>query len=807
MRATRSLSARRRLGSKTRPRAADRVPRAPLAVTLVFATTGFSALTLQVTWQRVISLHSGVDLASQTTVVAAFLAGLGIGSLVAGWLADRLGARRSLLTFAMSNLFIGLFAWFSIWLFYDVYRRYADGLANPWRTFLFNSVLVVAPTVLMGLSLPLLARAVVRRTADAGPVTGRLYAANTFGAAAGAMVAGWLLLGRLGFVSTVRLAGLLNIAACLVVLVLARTWPENTVTGTVGRGTATAAEATAATTGRRVWPWVLAYCLTGAVALGLEQVFFRLVDAIMRSNSYSFGHVLGLYLVLFALGSAFGSRFVTRVADHRVVFCRLQLGVALSAVGAVVVLTRVLPALGFDALLRSYFETDGFNIGFDELGSARRLAGLVFAYIVAPLAVMGLPVFFAGASYPFISSIVTDRVEAIGRRTGSVLAANVAGNVAGTLLTGFVLIDRLGTSGTLRLLAASLAAAGMAALWLDRRETAARPVTTGSARWRRGTGLTVAALALLGVTLVAVPGNDRLWAFLHGTTTDRLTVAEQRSCATALERDDAGGELLSINASSQNGYPFDDFHVLIGLLPALAHPDPVNALAIGLGIGATAYGMAAAPQVGSVDVVELCGGQYQLLDGLASAGAPELQRLFADPDVHRRVADGRKFLLTDDRQFDVITVDTLRPQSAFSGSLYSTDFYELLRSRLAPGGIVAQWTPTPRVLNSITAVFPHVSVVSIASYGGSPFVLASMQPIDLTPDVLLARFDAIADDAFSPEQQASVRTFLETVSARCASDGPLAGPRPGWSINRDLAPLDEYFLNNDLQVADLTGCG
>jgi MFS family permease len=151
------------------------VPRSTRQIlTAVFVATGFSALTLQVTWQRVISLHAGVDLASLTTVVAAFLAGLGLGSLLAGWAADRLGPRRSLLAFAVSNAVIGLFAVMSVWLFYDVYRRFGAQLADPTTSFAFNTLLVVVPTALMGLSLPLLARAVVEHSEQAGAIVGRL---------------------------------------------------------------------------------------------------------------------------------------------------------------------------------------------------------------------------------------------------------------------------------------------------------------------------------------------------------------------------------------------------------------------------------------------------------------------------------------------------------------------------------------------------------------------------------------------------------------------------------------------------------
>ncbi len=189
---------------------------------VVFLLTGFSALTLQVTWQRVLSLHSGVDLVSFTTVVAAFLAGLGLGNLLGGWLADRLGPRRSVGAFSLSNIGIGLFAWVSVWLFYDLYRDQAASLESTWASFAWNTAFLMVPTILMGLSLPLVARAVVDRVEDAGSVVGRLYSVNTLGAAAGAAVSGWLLLGTFGFTTTVRLAGCCNLAAALLVLPLAR---------------------------------------------------------------------------------------------------------------------------------------------------------------------------------------------------------------------------------------------------------------------------------------------------------------------------------------------------------------------------------------------------------------------------------------------------------------------------------------------------------------------------------------------------------------------------------------------------------
>jgi spermidine synthase len=758
----------------------------------LFAATGFSALTLQVTWQRIISLHSGVDLASTTTVVAAFLGGLGLGSLFGGRLADRVGARRSLQYFAGANVAIGAFAAISTWLFYDLYRAIAPGLGSAAATFAFNAAVVAVPTTLMGLSLPLLTRGVVHQLRDAGPVVGRLYGINTIGAAAGAAITGWLLVGTFGFVTVTLFAGLVNLAVGLVVLVRTRAEEPEPAARVNAADDATAV--TSPGTGRPIWPWMVAYAGTGAVALGLEQVFFRLVDTVMRSNSYSFAHVLSLYLLLFGIGAAVGSRLVRRGVDTQRWFLLLQGGAAVGALAGPVLLISVLPRVGLGGPLTEYFASDGFNIGFSEIDSARGFAGFVFAYVVAPLLFMAVPVLCAGAAYPCIQATVSDRIDQLGRRTGALLFANIVGNVAGTLLTGYVLIDRLGTAGTLRLLAGLLLTGVVVAA-----------IATGGSERRKVTGI-IAVGAVGAALVVGAPSNDRLWSFLHSAD-DGLLVEEQRSCAVALKRDAAGNDILHINGSSQNGYPFDDYHVLIGLVPALAHPAPRNVLAIGLGIGATAYGMATDPSVERVEVVELCGGQYPLLQDLAEdRPAFELTRLFADPRVETVVGDGREHLLVVDDDYDVITVDTLRPQSGYSGSLYSREFYEIVAERLATGGVFTQWIPTSRVVNTAAQVFPHVEAFEVAAYGGSRFMVASAEPINFDRDRLLDRFDRIDPAAYGEAQRTSLRGYLRDLRSTCVQNGERLRDVPRKLHNRDLAPRDEYFLNNDLSVPELPRC-
>ncbi|MDQ4068111.1 MAG: fused MFS/spermidine synthase [Actinomycetota bacterium] len=747
----------------------------------VFALTGFSALTLQVVWQRVISLHAGVDLFSVTTVVSAFLAGLGLGSLGGGVLADRLGPRRSVLAFAAAEAGVGLFAWASIWLFYDLYRHVAPSLGSTTAAFGFNFALLVVPTTLMGLSLPLLARGVVERIEDAGPLVGRLYGVNTIGAGVGAGVSGWLLVGSLGFESTVRLAGSLNLAAAVLVLAVTRAL-RSAPARAGGPGPAGRREPPLVATSARTWPWYVVYGLTGAVALGLEVVFFRVVDAMLRGNAYTFGHVLMLYLLLFGAGAAFGSRLVRRARRPGRWFLALQFGVGLTALAGLLVLVEV----GLGSPLEQQLAVDGYDPHQYDLGTPAQLARFGVVHLGGPLLIMGLPVLCMGASFPFVQALVAERVDTLGRRTGLLLATNVAGNVAGTLLVGFVLIDRLGTSGTLRLLAGLLVLPGLAF---------AATAAAGSHRVALG----AVGVALLGALLAVFPSNVRLWAFFHHAHAGELTLREERACVNAL-KPFRGDDVLYVNGISQNGYPFDDFHVLIGLLPALIHPSPESTMAVGLGIGATPYGISREPRVRSLRVAELCGGELDLQRILAGRGATESARLLEDPRISVRVADGRKVLLTTDDRFDVTTVDVVRPQTGYSGALYSVEFYRLIASRLHDAGLFAQWAPTPRSLNSVTEAFPYVVRFAVPSYYDSQFVIASRRPIPFDRQAVLDRLRGLPAGSFSSEQTRALTEFVAQVEPETIRGGAPAPPLDERHLNRDLRPRDEFFLNNPGEV-------
>jgi MFS family permease len=286
-----------------------------------------------------------VGLYSVSLIVAAFMAGLGIGSLVGGRLSAKVGSTGALRAFALLELAIGVFGMASAWIYYDWLYPRAVHLPSPsWPAGLLHFAALLPPTLLMGMSLPFLARAVVTDVAGAGRRIGWLYGINMLGAAAGALATPWWLLPAGGVPGAALVAAGANGLVGLGALALGRlprepdrepaapTEPEPAAP--------TAAEAPG---GRPLGLWLALYTLSGFVALSLEIVWFRLLDVAAKSTAFTFGTLLAVYLLGAAAGSLAAAPLVTRLGRPLRAFLLAQCTlVGLSAL-AVIVLVLVPP--------------------------------------------------------------------------------------------------------------------------------------------------------------------------------------------------------------------------------------------------------------------------------------------------------------------------------------------------------------------------------------------------------------------------------------------------------------------------------
>ncbi|MGQ0504806.1 MAG: spermidine synthase, partial [Myxococcaceae bacterium] len=567
---------------------------------------------------------------------------------------------------------------------------------------------------------------------------------NTLGAGLGALaMAGSWILGRVGLDRAIHIAAAVNVACGLLALALL----------SQARGPALDREPQPAAApgmpgaGR----WIALYAFTGFAALGLEVAWFRLLNVVGRSTTYTFSRLIFVYLVGVGLGSLIGSRIAPRVRRPAQAFLWCQMGVGLLAL------------LG-PALVVAYF------------GSVSKLRELPRDVLAPALVLLG-PTLLMGLSFPLMQRLVSTQLSTLGRSTGRLLFANTVGCVAGTLVTGFVLLDRLGTPDTLRLLGLGLGALGFIPAW---QLLAPRGMRMGAVL-----GVTAA----LGVGALALPSGARFWAPLHGKPAAVLTSHEDGACVLAAVEEAPATYNLYISGEKQNGVPFDDFHVRLGTVPALLHPAPRKTLVIGLGAGSTPYGLTLDPRVESVDCVEICPGEVPLLKGLGARGVKEMQELFAEQRIRYHFQDGRKFLLDTRERYDVIVTDTLLTISALSGSLYSREFYELALARLAPGGVFAQWIPSERIFQTAASVFPHTRAVrSPHAQDEAQFLVGSNAPLSDDAAAVLARYWRTRKGGLPAETERRLEAFVSTLTF----DPGAASTFGAGELNRDLFPRDEY---------------
>ena len=730
----------------------------------VFLLSGFSALVYQTAWQRMLGLFAGSDAVAATLVVGAFLFGLGVGSLIGALIADRLSTRGSIQGFGLCEIGIGLCALASNYVLNDFLFHVVVPLEpSPTMVALTVVAALFLPTLLMGMSLPLLARAAVSQIETASARIGLLYGINTTGAAIGAGLSGFVLIGHIGYLGTVILGAVINLAVGATAILLGAGMRGEPLTLPV------AARRDPAKAGQRrvLLGWSAAVFVSGFLIISLEIVWFRLVGAMMQSTAYSFALVLALFLIADAAGVVWGSRIVGRIASPRRVFMVQQAGMALLALGAILLVYHGHRWLG---LAHLYILGDGYHRLGSLGGEAQLLAwGLLGVACIMPSA------FLLGLSFPVAQKAVQQDLGEVGRRVGIIQLANILGNTAGALVTGLVLLHVIGTAGTLLLV--GLAGLGFALMLAVERH---QP-------W------TIATAGALAAVLLLMPGNRALWAGMHGSQADHAMVREDRTGVAVVfdlpDQSIPGAQVLYVGGRWQSRMnPYSPVQGALGLLAAQVHPDPRSILVIGYGGGGSVWAASSNPATERLHVVEIVEPVVGVIHDYAEAKAGSVPNALLDPRVDMTIADGRHQLLISLEEYDVIVAEAIVPESAHSGLLFSVEFFHELREHLKPGGIVVEWAPTQRTVNTFRHAFPYVTRTGNALIG-------SLEPVEFS----LERFEQAMRTTAHPQMVAGGWTpddVLAWLAKSPVETWTPADPPAEEDINTDLFPKDEYFLNN-----------
>ena len=724
------------------------------ALFVLFFLSGAAALIYQTAWHRLLGLFAGADTIAAALIVGAFLLGLGIGSLVAGFYADRLSRRASLVAFAICEVGIAAFALISPWLYYDVIYRELLPLSSS-RAVIFAIVFasLLWPTFLMGCSLPFLSKAVVSQISGSAKLIGWLYGLNTLGAGVGAFVGGWFLIGTFGFDKAVYVGAALNLVVAAGGLLLAR--GLDLTVASPGPKAAIAAPAGEDV----VWRWSLLVFISGFLIVALQIVWYRLVGVLLQSNGYSFSLVLAVFLLGDAAGLLVGARVIDRIADPRRFFFLMQ-GVAttLALCGA----WYVYFAIGAGLLPSSFVDRDLMS------GKPADIAVIVFLLLIVVLPAS----FIMGFSFPVVQKAVQRDLDLLGSRVGLVQLANIVGNSMGSLVAGLLLLDMVGTAGTLKL----LVAIGLAFALLQ----LAGPRAT---RWA------YLPAAVLVAGLLFFPGGDAFWRRLHGLKEEKAIIAEDKTGLSLLKMSGADNGRLYIQGHSQSQLPFTTVHAFLGAIGPLTHDEPKRVLVIGSGTGGTPYAAGLNPATEKVRVIEIVAPVIETLhDYVNEGGRSGIDQLLANKKFEVVVADGRHALAHDAARYDVIEADAILPKTALSGLLNSQEFFRQVRAKLAPGGIYVQWAPTQRSIETFRSVFPYVTMVH-------PAMIGSDRPIPYAREKVLAlleRPEIAAHLKAARVDRGELQKWIEDKKIEPLNNGQVVA---ATSPNTDFFPRDEYYLN------------
>jgi spermidine synthase len=688
------------------------------ALVVLFAVSGATSLVYETAWARQFQLVFGVTQVAISTVLASFMAGLAIGS----FLASRYGHRfpRPLLAYAVLEALIGLYALAVPALIRSVtplavafWRAFEPGpLGLGAFQFVVLGLLLLPPTLCMGATLPLLSRVVARTREEAGYRVGLLYGVNTLGAVAGATLAGFVLLPRLGMSETVGLAVRVNFAVAVLAAALSA-WGGSRIRADGAEPAGTLAVEPIRGDDRRTLRtlgWIAASA--GLASLVYEVAWFRLMTLILGASAYAFTIMLVAFLIGIGFGGWFGGAGVdwSRRRGGREAILRhlawLECGVAVLAVVA----------------MCFYNELPYLFLGlFDLTEEAPTL--LWPAKLLLALAVMLPPALLSGAAFPYLVQAAADHPRRLHRPVGRLYAFNTLGAIVGAAAGGLLLLPLLTLRGAIVVAAMVNVTASALALY------AARPagrMSAGRARLPAFAGAAVLVLAVL------TPWNPLLMASGLYVNANRLLLAERNregvrrvflepnellfyeeglSSVVTVGREKETGNVWLANNGKVDASTQGDLitQLLLGHLPMLFRPNAGTALVIGYASGITTGAVTRYRAPARIDVVEL------------ERAVVEADRFFdeynhrplEDERVHLYVNDGRNHLLAArDGRYDVVVSEPPNPWISGVANLFTREFFELGHRKLSDGGVWSQWIQiygmAPADLRSLLATFTEV---------------------------------------------------------------------------------------------------
>ncbi|HEY5219739.1 MAG TPA: fused MFS/spermidine synthase [Gemmatimonadaceae bacterium] len=635
----------------------------PLLLVL-FVGSGCAALIYEVVWFQLLQLVIGSTAVSMGVLLGTFMGGMCIGSLA---LPKYVSARRHpLRVYGALELGIGIIG--IIVLFVMPYAGGAytaiagQGVLGVITRALLCIVCLLPPTILMGASLPAIARW-IETTPDGVSWLGFFYGGNTAGAVAGSLIAGFYLLRLTDMPTATYVAAAINLAVAALAFMLA--------TFTTHEVPSAEAPTVGVTFVRVAWPVYVVIALSGLTALGAEVVWTRLLSLLLGGTTYTFSIILAVFLIGLGVGSGAGAWLVRGKLSARVALGVCQLLLVAAVAWAAYLIARALPYWPIDPGLSS---SARFTL---EIDFARAL------FTVLPAALLW------GASFPIALAAVAEPGQDPGRLVGGVYAANTIGAIVGAIAFSIFLIPGIGTQNSQR--AMMIVAAGAALLMFVPLVRSSTGRIGGIAKL---VGATCVALALIW-TVPRIPfeliayGRQMPWRLNEVT---ELYRGEGRNSSIGVSEEPGGIRNFHVSGKVEASSEPQDMRLqrMLGSIPALFNPNAKSVLVVGFGAGVTAGSVLPFPSVTSERICEI---EPLIPTHIGPYFTQQNFDVLHDPRVTITYDDARHFILTTKAKYDIITSDPIHPWVKGAATLYTKEYFELVKAHLNPGGLVTQWVP------------------------------------------------------------------------------------------------------------------
>jgi spermidine synthase len=753
------------------------------ALLLLFVGSGCAALIYEVVWFQLLQLSIGSSAVSLGVLLGVYMGGMCLGSLLAPKLLSP--RHHPLKVYAVLEAGIGAFGiivLFAVPLLGRAYTMIAGtGQLSLILRAVVASICLVPPTLLMGATLPAIGRW-VSATPRGVSWLGFFYGGNLAGAVGGSLLAGFYLLRVYDMPTATGVAVVINfVIAGLALVVANRTattviqeTPDDTLPETTGPD--------------RLVHVVIA--LSGLTALGAQVLWTRLLSLLFGGTTYTFSLILAVFLVGLGLGSSLGAALARNVRNPKVALGWVQLGLCVAIAWGGYSADASLPFWPIDPGLSTSLL---FNFELDLMRAI---------WVMLPGAVLW------GASFPLALASVAAPGQDTGHLVGGVYAANTVGAIIGALVTSLVLVATVGSQVAQQILLGVAAVAGLSMLIrsvaVPRYHAALRIAVFAGIML--AAGLLARAIPPLAGMLVAYGRYAATWVgqseVIYVGEGVTASVAVTRMPNGVLNYHNAG----KVQASSE---PQDmRLQRMLGHMTTLVMDSPSRVLVIGCGAGVTAGAVSIDPRVKSQTIAEI----EPLVPRVVSTYFSDFNfNVVKNPKVNIHLDDARHYLLTTDEKFDAITSDPLDPWVKGAATLYTREFFDVVKDHLNPGGVVTLFVQlyessedaVKSEIATFLEAFPHGAVFANTINGrGYDLVLYGRlgdEPIDV--DAVQARLKDPANSAVAASLgEVGIYSAIDLFSTYAGSGADLAGWISDAQINTDSNLRLQYLAGLGLNM-------